>query len=112
MKTRSCFVSNSSSSSFCIYGVELDSYDFKEKIIKLKPDLKDEDCIYELSESLDTSLEVHMPCDWDTIYIGRDWSSIQDDETGKQFKESVESEIKKLFGEDIKCSLQEEAYNN
>jgi len=110
MKIRTGFVSNSSSSSFCIYGIELDSCEFKEKIIKMKPDLEDEDCVYELSENLDTSLEVHTPSDWDTVYIGRDWSSVKDDETGKQFKENVEKEIKELFGEDIKCSTQEESY--
>ncbi len=110
MKVRSGFVSNSSSSSFCIYGAEIDSCDFEEKIKKLNPELADEECIYELTESLDTTLDIHTPSDYDTIYIGRSWSSIGDDETGKQLKENVEKEIKKLFGEDIKCSTQEEAY--
>ena len=109
MKTRQGFVSNSSSSSFCIYGVGIDSYEFEKIMKKIKPDLESEN-IYELAENLETNLEVHTPTDFNTVYIGRSWSSIGDEETGKQLRDGVEKELRELFGEDIKCSTQEESW--
>jgi len=78
------------------------------------PHLDEGEDYYELSESLtaNSNLEVFMPGDWDTIYIGRSWSSIGDDETGKELKESVKKEIKKVFEEEIKAETIEEAYYN
>lgn len=109
MKVRNGFVSNSSSSSFCIYGVEMDSYEFEKKMKLIKPDLET-DNIYELAEHLEIKLEVHTPSDFDKVYIGRSWSSIKDDETGKQLREGVEKELRDVFGEELKCSTQEESW--
>jgi len=110
MKIRTGFVSNSSSSSFCIYGVSMDDYEFGEKIRTLHPSLADEECTYTLSEELDTNLDVQFPSEYGEVYIGRSWATISDNETGKQFKESVEKEIEKIFGEKIKCGTHEEAW--
>jgi hypothetical protein len=55
---------------------------------------------------------IYTPDGWDKILIGRDFDSIGDDETGNQFKTSVEKELKGLIGEDIKCSKYEEAWRD
>lgn len=82
MKTRQGFVSNSSSSSFCIYGIYVE----EEKIENRNQFEKN--CI-------EIGLEVHespygSPC------IGRSYSTIKDDETGKSFKDSVKEKLSKL----------------
>ena len=119
MKVRNGFVSNSSSSSFCIYGTDLDMSDLIEKV-KLS-NLITEDVMAEMEENEDywevsefieekTNLEVYMNDDY--VWIGRSWSNIGDDETGRQFKENVKSEIEKILGPDINCSTHaEEIYS-
>jgi len=82
MKIREGFVSNSSSSSFCIFGISLNTSDY-EDINELERKAKEE------------GLEVKWT-PWDTIAIGRSYSSIKDDETGLQFKESVKEKLNKL----------------
>jgi hypothetical protein len=42
-------------------------------------------------------------------YLGRSWSSIGDDETGKQFRDSVQNKISLVFPE-LKCSSIQEAW--
>ena len=115
MKTRQGFVSNSSTSSFCIYGTEIDQRDFIEKVKKIKPDLEEiveEDGLYEMAFVLQDylPLEIYTPCDYEGVFVGRSWSSIGDDETGKKLKESVEVQLREFFGEDFKCSTIAEAW--
>lgn len=120
MKVRSGFVSNSSSSSFCIYGTYLE---FSEIIEKLKAsnlltvdeskkidDDEDEDMYENLEELLSkkTDLELYFDYEGDSAWIGRDWSSVGDDETGRQFKENVESELIKVFGTDVDFGTHDE----
>ena len=103
MKVRNGFVSNSSSSSFCIYGKYFDSDELLEKVkttnFLTEEELEEvENDDYELVEIIEekTGLEVYM--DEDCAWIGKSWSYIGDDETGRQFKENVASEIEKIFG--------------
>jgi hypothetical protein len=54
--------------------------------------------------------------DYDNFYIGRTYSTLKDDETGKQFRESVETKLKELLagaglGKEVKCEHMEEAWN-
>ena len=93
MKIRSGFVSNSSTSSFCIYGIMYrfenskdgyDGWDELEKIFK------------------DTGISIHSGpeySDSDGYYIGREYTSIKDNETGLQFKKSTEDIITKKLKE-------------
>ncbi len=91
MKFRLGFVSNSSNTSFCIYGVYLEKED------------------YELENKAgELGLYSHWG-QYDGIYIGREWSSIKDNETGKQFKEPTQKLINKLIP-NAKCSTHEDGW--
>jgi len=82
MKTRPGFVSNSSTTSFCIYGaktfVDEENYDG--------------DLYTELGK---VGLDTHYS-EWDGHYIGASWDTIGEDETGAQFKQRVEEEVMKI----------------
>jgi hypothetical protein len=165
MKTRIGFVSNSSSSSFCIYGYELpvprlrysdswsevirlyktiqdkypdifnkfvnkitaneagNRYDKKELLLLSKLNnlsyedacklFEDEYCEESLIEGLleDLGLSIfNMMGEYE--YVGRSWDTVRDDETGLQFKNSIESVIHNLFGADKKCVSIEEAWQD
>ena len=108
MKTRNGFVSNSSSSSFCIYGTYVESKHFEDVG---KPADMD---VYEWAESLGTDgIEVHGGgydgYDYG-FYLGRSWDRIGDDETGAEFKKSVRDAIEKILGKPFDCSTCEEAW--
>ncbi len=100
MKTRPGFVSNSSTTSFCVFGiaVSIDRIDALEEMID------------------DISLETFYgdPDSYDRqVYIGKEYSSIADDETMSQFKERISTAIKTLLpDEDHDCSLHEESYRD
>jgi hypothetical protein len=130
MKVRMGFVSNSSSSSFCIWGVYINSPEtmfsflkaaFKENYIppelrKLRQTLqrdypnddedKDEDTsgidwdavdvdVYDLFQD---KMPFYVSSDDDGgWWVGAEWCSIGDDETGRQFKDRVNGELS-LYG--------------
>ena len=116
MKVRNGFVSNSSSSSFCIYGAEMSISELPEEFYNKYMDKIKKDWFGESEEDMPETLEdliayVEDNCmendlleflglqsyggDYST-YIGREWSSIGDNETGRQFKNSVEAIIKEI----------------
>ena len=95
MKIRLGFVSNSSSSSFCIWGIYIDRDDH-ENFEQF------EDTIEQLG------LEIHST-PWDSYAVGRSFSSIKDDETGAQFKQGLADKLT-LAGVNNKCGLCQEAW--
>lgn len=107
MKIRMGFVSNSSSSSFCIYGASIE-FDDVGKL--LGTDGFDESVLDEKLQG--TGLEYHTISELDVLYIGREWSKIGDDETGLQFKNSVKQKLKDIFGKELKVRTIEEAWKN
>ena len=126
MKIRSGFVSNSSSSSFILYGVHMEEEDFTEVAMDILKnnakdtdfDPEDEESDYGFYELAEASFEF-IDLEWSTggqgfegIYIGLDPRSFDEDKTMKQNKKDIEDKIKALFPNSGKCSWHEEAYYN
>lgn len=122
MKVRMGFVSNSSSTSFCIFGAMIEE-DAIRKLLKKKAgktgkeDSEEEDDYDDIYDEVDTlvskyKLTSYTDYDGSGYYIGRELSTIKDDETGKQFKDGVREKLEELFGKKIKCSIIEETISN
>lgn len=114
MKIRNGFVSNSSSSSFHIYGTKVDEYEIKQLLIEgdfaTEEDI-DDDGIMEYIHKLDTNgLQLNHIRDWNTVFIGRSYSGIGDSETGGEFKDDATARINKFFGKEKKCEQYFETY--
>lgn len=149
MKVRNGFVSNSSSSSFLIYGAEIEMNDVIENFDTLKkeaikslensrfssrqeianilkdvPDNLDSDEIIDTVESLDGLGEFLYDIEFETltmefgpgfdesVYLGLCPSKIGDNETGRQFKDKIEAEIKKFFPNKNNFGFHEECWRD
>jgi hypothetical protein len=114
MKIRHGFVSNSSSSSFCIYGSQVEVEDLMKAAKALDIEFDEEDFDdYDIGEQIEskTDLEYHSMMG-EYYYIGRSYSNIKDDETGKQFKESVVNAFEKLGLGALKLGEIEQAWRD
>jgi hypothetical protein len=114
MKVRDGFVSNSSTTSFLIYGVYFDGSEELKKALneagkeKIK-ELDDDD--NEIVEEL--GLPYYSGYESSQVYLGRSWAEIEDDETGLQFKQRVQKEIREYFNlEDENFGTHEEAFRD
>ncbi len=121
MKVRTGFVSNSSTTSFCIYGASIDVEDIKQFITGENlegVDFTIEDWSWEV-DWCDVETEICKKIGKDfsffyegecleDFYIGRQLKSIKDDETGRQFKDFVEEKIKEFFGDMYECKIIDE----
>lgn len=118
MKIRNGFVSNSSSSSFCIYGTTLD-YDetitllknrFRSNLLlKFTEELNDETFDSDLNNLIDEAGlaeivdNINLPLYYTyhfsemMLYLGKELSSMDDDETFGQFKEKIKQELKEKY---------------
>jgi hypothetical protein len=93
MKVRNGFVSNSSTTSFTIYGTCLSPRDLPTNVSDL------------CEQAGKVGLEVYEDYDDECVYVGRDPSEIGDEETGKQFKDNTSEKIKNLFNTDVVCNF-------
>ena len=73
---------------------------------------EDENDAYQKFEELvdDFELFCYTFEDEGEIYIGREWSTIGDNETGLEFKKSTEEALKKLLGNKRSCDTIEECF--
>ena len=117
MKIRRGFVSNSSTSSFCIYGACFEEEEFISAF-DISGIGNAYDITYELKKQFkESKIEFQFGPDGDNcIYVGKEWSNIGDDETGAQFKKAIEDKIKSIPGseklDDISFGTFEEAWRN
>lgn len=93
MKIRYGFVSNSSTTSFCIYGAYIDEVDVINKCEELGL-IEDS---YGGPDELSEKMGLEMYSSDYSICFGKSWSLIGLDETGRQFQESVSSKILEYF---------------
>jgi hypothetical protein len=110
VKLRLGFVSNSSSSSFLIYGACITDY-ISEEGEKIEEN--NEEYEYDTEELIidrihtkikENHFDIDIDYGYEDKYLGISWSRIGDDETGKQFKDKIKVPTE--------CGTHEECFRN
>jgi len=114
MKIRNGFVSNSSTSSFLIWGCIAEDKNIPKELFD-QYDSRFE-LMDEIRSKTSSELSYWLP-PTESIYLGVPWSRVKDDETGRQFKDRVEKLIKDFyethgFIDEPKFGTHQEAWND
>lgn len=119
MKIKTDFVTNSSSSSFVVIGIHLDTDTIdveRFQRIKKKVSVTIEQLMEDPYEYLDpmlkgSDLEYSQGCEYgDGLMIGIPYTSMGEDETLRQFRQRVKDEIMEKFGADVNPGHIEECW--
>jgi len=119
MKVRNGFVSNSSSSSFCAYGISADreevlqAWKKKKGVDASEDEDEDYDDMYDIANELIEDVDLYMEVGYDSeyFYFGRCYTSAADTWTFGDFKKSVQADVDTIF-EGKECSHHEEVIEN
>jgi hypothetical protein len=124
MKIRTGFVSNSSSSSFLLYGVTFEGEfeviealgiseaDAEEKYLDVESgeeiieEFLGEDKFKNLVKENNIGFWGHDG----TLYFGASWDTVRDNETGAQFKERIQNAVNQILTDMRQCTTQKEAW--
>ena len=102
MKIRQGFVSNSSTTSFCIYGVSLDMDEVLTRLgLDEESDDPDEDIYEALADKLDMEFNDGTYCLGVSVFTLLKDKSL----TIKQAEEAAEKKIKDVLGDGLHCEL-------
>ena len=115
MKIRIGFVSNSSTSSFCIYGIVEQGYKITEALIKnnlIDEEKANKQYIGDVLEDVfgDTSLYWFSCGDSDYIGIGQSFLHMPDDAVCGEWKKQIEEDVNKIFGDTFSCEGHQEEF--
>ena len=111
------FVSNSSTTSFMIYGIALESYEAAKILKRDHPAVKESIEKWGDDEPLETLDGLpgfdSYPSEWgDHKYFGVSWDNVKDDETGAEFKERVRAALAEYLEGDLSLGTHEESWYN
>ncbi len=116
MKIRLGFVSNSSTTTFCIYGAGVDESDVRKILIEKGIATQEGLDMYGIGEFFPDEAMGDLDCivdyEGNYTYFGRYYYSIGENETGSQFKKDVEEKMKKFFGKEIECKTIEKTISS
>jgi hypothetical protein len=105
MKFRMGFVSNSSTSSFCVFGVWFESGELEE-LLKAE-----DDDLYETIDSLCCKLGLnYYNTQYDGWVVGIPYTDMEQEETRKAFEGRAKALVEQFTGKETKCGLQKGTY--